>query len=623
MAYSNQPESIKTLGDALRGQWIGRLKTLAALAGEVPDKLEREANLIAFIQRCLNGPPDQSGKVENDPLPGFWRRLDPLQQAAVAEIAHGPVPYFDAYWFAAKYGQLPDWGGDSRFGSGDPPSLLSLFFHEKVMPEDLRRRFRAFVPKPSPVELPSHREIPGEWPVERFVQDETTRRRQKVKQTAAIVQRRTDREALHDLKVLLRLIDAGKLVVSDKTHQPGSAMLRTLDGLLLGGDFYDDSDYSEDEKIGAIKPFAWPMLVQAGGLTALSGKTLQLSKAGQKALTDPAENTIAHLWRRWLKTTVLDELRRVDVIKGQTGKGKRGLTSVAPRRAAIDQALTRCPLEQWVGIDDLFRQMRANRADFEVTRDPDTLSIYYPNYTVGDYHDPWKIFQARYTLCLLFEYAATLGLIDVAYIPPHGARQDHREMYGISDLPLISRYDGLLFIRVNALGAYCLGRADRYEPAILEFSVAVAPRVRVLPNLEITAIGEPLEPADVMLLNSYASQTADKVWKLDQARLLEALEEGHDLTVLGELLASLSGQPLPETVERFLADMTARARSLKVQGPALLVQCEDTVLATLIANDSRTKPFCLLAGERHLAVFAECEARFRSALRKLGYSLPK
>ena len=54
-----------------------------------------------------------------------------------------------------------------------------------------------------------------------------------------------------------------------------------------------------------------------------------------------------------------------------------------------------------------------------------------------------------------------------------------------------------------------------------------------------------------------------------------------------------------------------------------MVECADAVLVTLIANDSRTKPFCLLAGERHLAVATESEALFRGALRKLGYSLPK
>jgi hypothetical protein len=110
----------------------------------------------------------------------------------------------------------------------------------------------------------------------------------------------------------------------------------------------------------------------------------------------------------------------------------------------------------------------------------------------------WKILQARYALCLLFEYAATLGLIDVAYIPPHGARPDYGNLWGVDDLSFFSRYDN-----------------------------------------------------------------------------------------------------------------------------ARLIECADAVMAALIANDSRTQPFCLRAGERHLVVPAESEARFRSALRKVGYSLPK
>ena len=365
------------------------------------------------------------------------------------------------------------------------------------------------------------------------------------------------------------------------------------------------------------------MLVQAGGLAALSGKTLQLTKTGQKALSDPVEKTIAQLWRRWLKTTLFDELRRIDCIKGQTGKGKRGLTAPAGRRAVINQALSDCPPGQWIAVDDLFRQMRATGADFEITRDPWNLYICEPGYgSLGyeGFHD-WRIFQARYGFCLLFEYAATLGLLDVAYIPPHGARPDYDNLWGIDDLPFLGRYDGLLFIRINPLGACCLGLAASYQPAAPETPAAAV--LRVLPNLEIAAIGGPLEPADAMLLDSYATKTADAVWKLDQSRLLEALEEGHDITVLAELLVSLSGQPLPETVERFLEDMAARARSLKALGNARLIECADKALATLIANDSRTKPFCLLAGERSLAVPLESEARFRGALRKLGYSLPK
>jgi hypothetical protein len=34
----------------------------------------------------------------------------------------------------------------------------------------------------------------------------------------------------------------------------------------------------------------------------------------------------------------------------------------------------------------------------------------------------WGIFQGRYILCLLFEYAATLGMLDVGYVHPASFR---------------------------------------------------------------------------------------------------------------------------------------------------------------------------------------------------------
>ncbi len=110
-----------------------------------------------------------------------------------------------------------------------------------------------------------------------------------------------------------------------------------------------------------------------------------------------------------------------------------------------------------------------------------------------------------------------------------------------------------------------------------------------------------------MMLDCYANKISDAVWKLDQARLLDAL----------------SGQSLPETVKRLLEDMGRRARSVQSKGAVWLIECADKALAALIANDSRTKPFCQTAGDRCLTVPLDAETRFRSALRKLGYIIPK
>jgi hypothetical protein len=72
----------------------------------------------------------------------------------------------------------------------------------------------------------------------------------------------------------------------------------------------------------------------------------------------------------------------------------------------------------------------------------------------------WDLVEGRYALCVLFEYAATVGLIDVAYADPRGARDDYRALWGADQLSCLSRYDGLAAVRVNDLGAAVLHNPD-------------------------------------------------------------------------------------------------------------------------------------------------------------------
>ncbi|MBU1752162.1 MAG: hypothetical protein KKA73_31160, partial [Chloroflexi bacterium] len=123
---------------------------------------------------------------------------------------------------------------------------------------------------------------------------------------------------------------------------------------------------------------------------------------------------------------------------------------------------------------------------FAVARDLWHLYIADPNYGSLGYagYGEWPLLQGRYLLAFLFEYAATLGLIDVAYIHPSGARPDYHDNWGTDDLDCLSRYDGLLYFRLTGLGAWCLGLTAEYtqcpadEPAPLE----VRQVLQVLPN---------------------------------------------------------------------------------------------------------------------------------------------
>jgi hypothetical protein len=87
--------------------------------------------------------------------------------------------------------------------------------------------------------------------------------------------RQTEPEALGNLPAVLQLCAAGKLRCSEKTRRPSAATIRTVAEALVAGDFYPDE---------AIASFAWPLLLQAGGLARLDGSRLTLTPKGRKAL---------------------------------------------------------------------------------------------------------------------------------------------------------------------------------------------------------------------------------------------------------------------------------------------------------------------------------------------------
>ena len=116
--------------------------------------------------------------------------------------------------------------------------------------------------------------------------DPAARERKVVTWHEPVQVRETEREALHDLPAMLRLIDAGKFGVSATTRRPGQAALKAVASVLYGGDFYtgeeEGLDLEERDDL-PIKTFAWPLIAQAAGFASLSGTKLQLTAAGRKA----------------------------------------------------------------------------------------------------------------------------------------------------------------------------------------------------------------------------------------------------------------------------------------------------------------------------------------------------
>jgi hypothetical protein len=425
--------------------------------------------------------------------------------------------------------------------------------------------------------------------------------------------RLTQAEALADVMAVLNLCAVGGLRCSAKTLRPSATTVSAIGRVLASGDFYPTEP---------IAAFAWPLLLQAGGLAELAGERLQLTAKGRGALGKPPAATIRGLWRSWVSKAPIDELSRVEHIKGQ--RTANTLTSAKTRRQAVATALAHLPADEWIAVDDLFAGMRRTRLSPTVARSDRALwRLYISHAEYGSLgyagFADWPILEGRYTLAVLFEYAGTLGLFDLGYTDPAGARDDFRGNWGTDDLEYLSRYDGLRAARLNALGSYVLGLTDTYEAPLA--ARPGRPILKVLPNLDIVVTGD-LPPADKLLLDAYATQTAERVWALREATLLAALDAGRDLDQLRNFLTDRAAHELPNAVATLLTDVGKRSGSLRDLGVVRLVECADPALAALIANDRHLRAYCHLIGDRHLAVTGGRESDFRKGVQTLGYFLP-
>jgi hypothetical protein len=272
-------------------------------------------------------------------------------------------------------------------------------------------------------------------------------------------------DALSNLVAVLELAADGRLRCAAGTRRPLAATVRLVEDALVAGDYYGP----EDDPGGGGEPiaaFAWPMLLQAGGLARLDGSRLKLTRRGQEVLDRPSYPGVGALWDRWRGSVSQDEFSRVEAIRGQRKAGT--LTPVARRRAAVAAGLAALEPGVWADVDAFFAILRTQAEPLAVTVRPlARWGLYLEDPRHGALGPAgwraWDLVEGRYALCVLFEYAATLGVVDVAYASPRGARGDYRGLWGAGQRDSLSRYDGLIAIQVSELGAAIL-----HDPAALD-----------------------------------------------------------------------------------------------------------------------------------------------------------
>lgn len=621
MSYTRTTESLPALNleQSLASYTVEDLKWSAAvIATKLPT---RKADLIALLVTAL---------TDAASLTQLWTRMTAVQQRVVAEVVHSLGGRYNAELLEAKYpgaatplsgrgygGPYVYYGVGANKKQATPYDILFFYSYDLgfFIPSDLAVILRGIAPLPMPAELRSHEQMSALTTPSRSGSQPD------------IMTSDAERTVFDDLATTLYLISQGKISVSPTTRLPSLTSVRLLKQRLLLSDYFGDQEYDRAED--AIRPLALTMLAQAARWAAPvgSGSKIELTKAGQALLGTHLEaQHVREVWTRWIKSDLLDELARIRAIRGQQSKAAR-LTKPAERREKLMNVLRACPVDRWIDLSEFFRYMRAESQSPVIERNtPSALSIgpyaeYAWEYSQASY---WNIVIGSYLRAVLWEYAATLGLIDIAYTRPEDMPLDVGNSYLLDELDYVSRYDGLLGFRVTRLGAYVLGLTSSYEPpAAADRSV---PSLKVLPNLDVVITdAQRATLQDRIFLERISSAQSQDVYRLSREQILEAAEQGIDLAQIGAFLADRSGvaeAALPHTVQVFLSDVARRVGILSESGRMLLFESTDPYILAELANKPELRSIVRLAtidGQTVLLVPEERETAVRRQFRKLGY----
>jgi hypothetical protein len=371
------------------------------------------------------------------------------------------------------------------------------------------------------------------------------------------------------------------------------------------------------ELSGPVRAHAWGVLVQQCGWAKCRGGALTLTKEGQCLV----ERFLPEFYRlgvsRFFDDNNFDELNRVNHIRGQSGKGKRWMSDPGMRKRGVKLGLANSPVGQWLALAELRRLIDAAGASWNVL-DANRPALYFGELQYGWIGHTDEL-NRQFLRALAMESLATLGVLDIAYVHPYDLWPEFGGHWGVDDLSFCGRYDGLLYVRLNPLGAYALRLTDSYELRLEE-----KPKLfHVLPNLELVLMNGPLNPADRATLELVAASKADLVWTLDAERMLTHVETGGAFRELRDFLEANAAEALPENVIVFLGELQKKLGACRTRRDAVLLEWADPALALLIATSTGLNKLCFHAGGNWVAVPKANLSAFNRALKKLGYVLPR
>jgi len=555
---------------------------------------ERRRNLNTFEARELI----TATLLDPQRLHALWAQLDDLSRLAVAEAYHNDGEFVVGA-FLARYGRLPNSYKKYDYGiyHRHDKVLFDLFIWENHIPDDMLPLLASIVPPVDPFRLTGLPTPPDSVLLE--------------KRRLEPIVKLTEQAGLNDLPVYLRLVENGELSFSVTSNRLTGGGARKLLANLLDGDFVPPPDKWRVNDL--IRPNGLDIFARASGLRTEAG---MLTPAGREYLRRRDPELLLGAFETWAQSNLFDELLRLDGLKRLRAAATQR-TPPAPRRAAIIEALSWCPTDVWIEVKEFCRALQIWHFDFNLEKPGiSNLKAEYLNFYSINEPTYWEYVKIPYVKAVLWEYLGALGALDLLFVPEELAAV---QVVNYAPPMTISRYDGLLYFRINRLGAFLLGQADTFEAAPLSETVLcridadgamTAPEPdRLLPNvrLQLEQLAAPLSPTR---------------YQLDNQRILDALAIGQQPEEMLAFLAELQGgEPVDTAVATRIQQLADNAREFTRGAKALIINVRRPELVTMALADPVLGKFSRQVDARTLVIPAHGEKRFRERLKELEYLL--
>lgn len=368
-------------------------------------------------------------------------------------------------------------------------------------------------------------------------------------------------EFITDIEEILLLIQQYKLKGVQKTCLPTKATMKKVQTILhikeppsAMGTPLDNMRIAEE----SIRIHSLFMIMWAANLIQKENKDFVLTERVEDFLAQPLAKKCEILLQAYMVCADIKEMQRI--------VQSSSLLNFIASRVIVLSHLKGCPVNEWVSPDTFYRGIR--RCDPWLLQKPLGFFTYYDS--LQEKHisgTGWSTIHEFFIDVVLIEYLATLGLVDVMFVP-RAPYPDFVRLYRVQSF------------RLTPLGAHVLGvqKHKRYEQEGSQTGLVVQP------NFELIIPNDETKNFHRFFFDRFAetvSHGVTPVYKLTFKAMARARDQGISVDEIITHLHKYSEQQLPQNVLATLQGWKEAMKKICIRTISILETEDPYLLAEL------------------------------------------